>query len=293
MEFFIQQVLNGISIGAIYASLALSLVLVFRITKILNFGQGEMATFSAFLIWQLHAWGLPILVAVIGSIVASAVVGAMIYLLVVRPVQYRDELTIVIITIGIFLVFNSLTGAIWGFLQKRVPSMFASGGVSEGGVRLDYELIGIVLLLAVVGFGLYALFQKTRVGLAFRAAASSPESSQLIGIPYTAMVVIGWALAGGIGALSGGLVAPRVGLDPNLMQSVIIYAFCAAVIGGLDSYRGAIVGGLLIGLAQVLCVAYLPALGSDLQVVIPLVVLVGVLAIKPEGLFGKVQVQRV
>lgn len=285
--------LNGVGSGAIYASLGLALVLIYRTTNIANFAQGEMATFSAFLAWQLNNWGLPLAWAILGAVLLSIVLGAVVYVAVVRPVQYKDELTIIIVTLGLFLAFNSASGAIWGFLQKPLPSPFPDQAWTIGSLRIGAELVGIVFVLMAIVAGLFLLFQRTRLGMALRAAASNAESAQLVGIPFTRMMTVGWGMAAALGAVSGVLVAPRLTLDPNMMGTVIIYAFAAAVVGGLTSYLGAVVGGVVVGVSQSLSTAFLPSLGSDLQIIVPLLLIVVVLIAKPEGLFGKAVVVRV
>lgn len=293
MSYFLQQVLNGIGDGAIYASLGLALVLIYRTTNIANFAQGEMATFSAYIAWQLHHWGMPVGWAFLGALVLSVIIGIVTYALIVRPVQYKDELTIIIVTLGLFLAYNSASGAIWGFLQMSLPSPFPSGGVNAAGMRLSADLIGTILVLVAIAAGMYLLFQRTRLGMALRAAASNAVSAKLVGIPFTWMMATGWGLAAALGAISGILVAPKLTLDPNMMGTIIIYAFAAAVVGGLGSYRGAVVGGAIVGVSQALSMAYLPWLGADLQIVVPLLLIVAVLIAKPEGLFGTSVVARV
>ncbi len=293
MSYFLQQLLNGIGSGAIYASLGLALVLIYRTTNIANFAQGEMATFSAFLTWQLSDWGVPIVWAILGSVILSMILGAIVYAVIVRPVQYKDEMTIIIVTLGLFLAFNSATGAIWGFLQKSSPSPFAQHSWTFGTLRVGAELVSFIIVLMGISTGLYLLFQKTRLGMALRAAASNAQSAQLVGIPYTAMMTLGWAMAAGLGAVSGALVASRLTLDPNMMGDVIIFSFAAAVVGGMSSYIGAVVGGVIVGVSQSLSTAYLPFLGSDLQMVVPLLLIVAVLIAKPEGLFGQSVAARV
>jgi branched-chain amino acid transport system permease protein len=294
MAYFLQQILNGLGDAVIYASLGLALVLIYRTTNIANFAQGEMATFSAYLAWQATEWGIPLGWAVLAAMAVSVVIGVVAYLVVVRPVQYKDELTIIIVTLGLFLAFNSASGAIWGFLQKSVASPFPDRLlVDTGGVRVSYELVGTILVLVAIAVGMFLLFQKTRLGMALRAAASNPVSAKLVGIPFISMMAIGWGLAAALGALSGVLIAPRLTLDPNMMGIIIIYAFAAAVVGGLSSYRGAVVGGAVVGISQALSMAYLPWLGADLQIIVPLLLIVAVLIVKPEGLFGSTVVARV
>jgi branched-chain amino acid transport system permease protein len=293
MQYLLQQIINGIGDGAIYASLGLALVLIYRTTNVANFAQGEMATVSAYVAWQCVAWGLPLGWAMLAAVVVSLFVGIATYLIFVRPVQNKDELTIIIVTLGLFLAFNSLSGATWGFMQMPLSSPFPETFFSIGSVRISAELIGTIVVLVAISAGMYLLFQKTRVGMALRAAASNGASARLVGIPFTAMMAVGWGLASVLGAVSGLLVAPRLTIDPNMMGSIIIYAFAAAVVGGLTSYRGAVVGGAVVGISQSLSTAYLPGLGADLQILLPLLLIVAVLIVKPEGLFGRTVMVRV
>lgn len=293
MQYFFQQLLNGITSGAVYASLGLALVLIYRTTNIANFAQGEMATFSAFLSWQITQFGVPIAWSILLVMIISILIGAVVYAVIVRPVQHKDEMTIIIVTLGLFLAFNSATGAIWGFMQKSSPSPFPTTSWMLGSLRISAELLSFVGVLVAVSGGLYLLFQKTRLGMALRAAASNAQSAQLVGIPYTKMMIFGWGMAAALGAVSGALVASRLTLDPNMMADVIIYAFASAVVGGMSSYVGAVVGGIVVGVSQAFSTAFLPGLGADLQIIVPLLLIVTVLIIKPEGLFGKTVAARV
>ena len=293
MHYLFQQLINGLGDGAIYASLGLALVLIYRTTNIANFAQGEMATVSAYIAWQMVAWGLPLGWALLIAVVISIAIGAVTYLLVVSPVQQKDELTIIIVTLGLFLAFNSASGAIWGFMQLPLQSPFPATRVALGAFGVSAELIGTVLVLIAISAGMFILFQRTRLGLALRAAAANATSAKLVGIPFTAMMALGWGMSAGLGAISGLLVAPKLTIDPNMMGSIIIYAFAAAVVGGLTSYRGAVVGGAIVGVSQSLSMAFLPWLGSDLQILLPLLLIVAVLIAKPEGLFGSTVVVRV
>lgn len=292
MQYFFQQLVNGISDGAIYASLGLALVLIYRTTNIANFAQGEMATCSAYIAWQLCDWGVPTWWAFLAAVAASIVLGVLAYVLVVRPFQDGDEMTIIIVTLGLFLIVNSLDGAVWGFLQLSLPSPFPARSFSVGALRVTAELLGTLAILIAISVGMFLLFQHTRLGTAFRASASNATSAMLVGIPFTAMMALGWGLAAGLGAVSGLLVAPKLTLDPNMMASINIYAFAAAIVGGLTSYRGAVVGGAVVGVSQALSQAYLPFLGSDLQILLPLLLIVAVLIAKPEGLFGSTVMAR-
>lgn len=293
MSLFIQQVIEGIATGAIYASLALALVLIHRSTGVVNFAQGEMAMFSTFVAWQLTVWGIPIWGAILAAVALSLAGGMLVERIALRPVEGSSVLTVVIVTIGLLLVFNQGAGWIWGFLVKDFPNPFPSAVWSLGDVRLTAHTVGILaVLLASMGL-LYLLFQYTKVGLAMRAVATNPESARLVGIRVGRVLMLGWGLAAAIGALSGTMVAPQLFLEPNMMFGVILYAFAAATLGGLDSPGGAVLGGLVVGVAENLAGTYIAAIGADLKVLVPLLIIVAVLMVKPTGLFGKQEVARV
>lgn len=293
MTLFLQQTINGVAMGAIYASLALALVLIYRSTHIVNFAQGEMAMFSTFVAWQLTEMGWPIWGAIAVTLVLSFIGGAVLERVVIRPVESAPILTVVIVTLGLLLVFNQGAGWIWDFLVKSFPDAFPTDIWRVSDVRVSASSLGIVAVLAVTVTFLYLLFQKTTVGLAMRAAAANPESSRLVGINVGRMLMLGWGLAAMLGALSGVLVAPRLFLEPNMMLNVQIYAFAAATLGGFDSPVGAVVGGIVVGVAENLAGSYIGFIGSDLKISVALLIIFGVLMAKPTGLFGKRVVARV
>lgn len=290
MELFIEQLASGIGIGAIYASLALALVFIFRSTGIINFAQGEMAMFSAFLAWQFTAWGMPLLVAALVAIAVSFGAGVIIQLVTIRPVQEKDQLSVVAVTVGLFILVNALAGFIWSYHTKAVASPFPNS-LALGPV--NGQIVGTLLvsLTVVVIFAL--VLKKTKLGLAMRAAAQVPASSRLVGVRVWLILALGWGFAAALGAVSGILIAPQVMLEPNMMALVMVYAFASAALGGLDSLVGAIVGGLLVGVSETLAGSYIPFIGSDLKVLVPLAIIFLVLLVKPEGLFGRKRIARV
>ena len=292
MARFIQVVVDGIADGSIYAALALALVLIFRSTGIVNFAQGEMAMFSTFIAWGLVNGGVPLWAALLGSFAVSFVGGMVIERVLIRPVEGGQPLPLVIVTLGLVVLVNSAAGLIWGFTNRGFPSAFPRNAVRIGGVALGIEPLGIIaVLLAVVGL-LWLLFQRTRLGLAMRAAAQNPDSSRLLGIRVGRLLMLGWGLAAMLGALAGVLVAPRLFLDVNLMGGVIIYSFAGAALGGFDSPLGAVVGSWIVGVAETLAGTYVEPIGADLKVLVPLGIIVGVLLVRPSGLFGSPEVTR-
>jgi len=292
VERFVQLVIDGIAIGSIYGALALALVLIFRSTGIVNFAQGEMAMFSTFVAWAFVQSGVPLGLALLAALAASFVGGMLIERIIIRPVEGEDELTILIVTLGLFILVNSLAGWIWGFNNRGFPRALPDGSAEIAGINLSYESLGIVAVLLVVVGLLYLLFQRTKLGLAMRAAAANPASARLVGIDVGRTLAIGWGLAALLGALAGVLVAPQLFLDVNFMGGVLVYSFAAATLGGFDSPKGAVIGGWIIGVAETLAGEYIGFIGSDLTILVPLVIIFGVLLVRPNGLFGSPEVMR-
>jgi branched-chain amino acid transport system permease protein len=293
MREFLEQVVSGIAAGGIYASLALALVLIYRAMGLINFAQGEFAMFTAFICWALlESAQLPYAVAVAMTIVVAAAGGLAIERLIVRPFERGSPLIILIVTLALFNIANSVAGFVWGFTPRSFPSPFPVRPLEVGGILISIQDAGIIGTSLVMLVLLYLLFNRTKLGLAMRAAALYPEISELLGVRVGLMLGLGWGLASAVGAVSGVLVAPRILLEPNMMQGVIIYAFAAAVLGGIDSPVGAVVGGVLLGVALALIGAYLPAV-ADLRLAMSLLLIVVLLVVRPSGLFGQHQARRV
>ncbi|WP_431950427.1 branched-chain amino acid ABC transporter permease [Nocardia lijiangensis] len=293
MTGFLQQLIEGLTAGAIYAGLALALVLIYRFTGIVNFAQGELAMFSAFLAWQLVQSGLPFWVALPATLVVSFVGGMLIERVIIRPVEGAPELTLVIVTVGLFFFVNAAAGWIWSYQVKSFPNPFPEGAFRAGGVTAGYGSLGVLAVVAGVMGLLYLLFRYTKIGLAMRAVACNPQSARLVGIRVGTVLALGWGLAALVGAVSGVLSAPLLFLEPNMMGGVLIYAFAAATLGGFDSPGGAVAGGLIVGVAETLTGAYLDVIGTELKIGVPLVIILGVLLLRPQGLFGTAVVERV
>jgi branched-chain amino acid transport system permease protein len=285
--------LNGIQNGAVYASLAIALVLIFRTTGILNFAQGEMALYSTYIVWKLTTTGMPVWLAILLAIAISFVGGALIERVVIRPVERSSPLVIVIVTIGMFLAINSLTQLQFGSGQHALPSFYPQHTWRPGGVLISSNTLALVGMLALECAVLYLVLQRTKLGLAFRGVASNPESSRLLGVPVGRILMVGWGLAAAVGALAGALVVPTTtGLVPSSMQQILVFAFAAAALGGFDSVFGAVVGGMIVGVADAMTIGYVHALrGIDLLVPFGLILLV--LLFRPAGLFGTTRVERV
>ena len=293
MHDLAQQIVSGLATGSIFASMALALVLIYRAMGIINFAQGEMAMFTTYIAWQLVAIGLPIWAAFAITIVVAFVGGVALERIVIRPVERAPELTMVIVSLGLFITFNGLAGWFWGYIVKSFPTPFPTSPIQIGGIDFSSQDVGIIVV-SLVTLGLITLFfQKTKLGLAMRAAALYPEQSRVLGIRVGWMLALGWGLAAVVGAVAGIMVAPVVFLDPNMMQSVIVYAFASAVLGGIESPIGAVVGGLILGVVLNLLGTYVEAIGNELRLAAALAIIVVVLMVKPSGLFGRAKVQRV
>ena len=293
MADFLQQVVSGLASGGIYASLALALVLIYRATGVINFAQGEMAMFTTFVAWSLMNH-LPYWPAFALTLVFAFAFGAGIELALIRPVQSAPVLTIVIVTIGLLIGLNGLARRLWGSEPRSLESPFSTDPVRIGGVAFSVQDLGIIAVCLVIVGLLFAFFRYTKVGLGLRAAAQNPAASRLVGVRVALMLALGWGLAAVLGAVAGMMAAPPLGsFDQNLMQPILLYAFAAAVLGGIDSPLGAVVGGLSLGVIVNLAGTYIDFIGSDLRLPFALVVILVVLLVRPSGLFGREAVRRV
>lgn len=292
MEIFLKYLLSGMASGGIYACIALAVVLIYKAIGHINFAQGEMATLSAFFGWQALAWGLPIWLAFGLSIALSFVGGYLLERLIFKRIAGAPVLTHIVMFIGLFLLINSMTGFIWTFTVKSFPSPFGSNTSFADGLLSSHELgmLGTTFIVLIV---LTVFFQNTRIGLAMRAIAANPESSKLVGIKVGHVTALGWGLSAAVGAIAGLLIAPLVFLDPNMMLGIVVPAFAGAVMGGLTSPAGAVVGGFIVGIVESLAGAYIPVVGIELKLPIALCIIICVLVVKPNGLFGKRILQRV
>jgi branched-chain amino acid transport system permease protein len=292
MELFIHQVLSGLASGAIYALVALSIVMIYQAIHHLNFAQGEMAMFSTFIAWQLMAWGVPFWGAFILTVALSFVIGVLIERIVFKPIHNAPVLSHIVAFIALFAIINSLAGFIWEFNIKPFPSPFGTGPLIGQGLMSMHEGGMIAVTLGLVAF-LYVFFRYTSIGLAMRAAAENPASARLVGIRVGWMTALGWGMASSIGAVAGMLIAPVVFLEPNMMLIILLYGFAGAVLGGLTNPGGAVLGGLIVGVVEALAGTYIPQIGSELKQPIALFLIVAVLVFRPTGLFGRKIVQRV
>lgn len=292
METFVQQVLAGIATGGIYACMALAVVMIYQAIHHLNFAQGEMAMFSTFIAWQLLQWGLPYWAAFVLTIGISLAGGYVLERTVFKPIEKAPVLSHIVVFIALFAIFNSLAGFIWDFTIKPFPSPFGNTALFGEGL-IGAHQAGMIIITLIVLLLLFAFFRYTRVGLAMRAAAANPESARLVGIRVGTMVGLGWGMAAAIGSIAGMLIAPVVFLEPNMMLAILLYGFAGAVLGGLTSPGGAVLGGFTVGVVENLAGTYIPVVGAELKLPIALFLIVAVLVFKPTGLFGHRVVQRV
>ena len=290
----LNQTLNGISSGAIYASVALALVLIWRATRIVNFAAGGMAMLSAFVAFSVIDSGGGYWLAFLAALASGLVGGAVVERILIRPVESKPPLNAVIVTFGLLIFLEAVAGMIWGENSRALPSHFSIRGlrVASQTIALSPFDVFVITSVLVVMVLLAVLFRATNVGLRMRTAAYQPEVARLLGVRVGRMLSLGWALASLVGALAGVLVAPKVFLSPNMMDAPLVYGFTAAVIGGLDSPVGAVVGGLALGLVTSYVGGW-SEFGPSLEVMGALVLLVAVLMVRPEGLFSGIKPRRV
>ncbi|MBV9703314.1 MAG: branched-chain amino acid ABC transporter permease [Methylobacteriaceae bacterium] len=284
MVAFLHQVFSGLAMGAVYASLALALVVIYQATHHVNFAQGEMAMFSTYIAWDLIDRDVPYWEAFVLTIAISFLIGMVIERVVIRPFERAPALTVVIVFIGLLVIFNSLAGWRYSYTIKSFESPFPGEPWFGNSFRSSHESGVIAVTLAMLAL-VYIFFRFTKLGLAMRAAAHNPTSSRLVGIRVSSMLAIGWGLAAAIGAIAGMMAAPIVYLDPNMMGGILLFSLAGALLGGIDNPWGAVVGGFIVGVLENVAGAYL--VGTEIKLSVALIIIVGVLVAKPSGLFGR------
>ncbi|MCM0677061.1 branched-chain amino acid ABC transporter permease [Micromonospora phytophila] len=292
MDRFVFLTLDGLSRGAVYAAFALALVLIWRAARIVNFAQGAMAVATAYFAYSVAAATGSYWLGFLAALVAGLLLGAVVDLAVMRFVDHSSPLNPVIVALGLVLLIQAVLGMVYGneFLPAEAPLSRAALTVGGLAVLSPYDLFAFAAV-GVVVVALAWTFTRTPVGLRMRAAAFAPEVSRLLGVNVSGMLTLGWALASGVGALAGMLVIPtELGLHPHAMDLVFVAAFTGAVVGGLDSPPGAVVGGLLVGLLLSYVSGYA---GSDLTALAVLLLLLAVLLVRPAGLFAPAVARRV
>jgi branched-chain amino acid transport system permease protein len=294
---YLQRVFNGFSSGVLYGATALALVLVFKATKVINFGQGAMATFGAYLAYTcINNLGIPVVPAIVIAMIASAFMAAGIERTLIRPFDPNNHLAILLVTLGVYIALSALTILIWGSNPHGFPNLISNGStgyISIAGARLYYEVILEAVVVGVFVLAIVLILSRTRLGLAMRCVASSVESARLLGINVGRSIQTSWALAAAAGTLAACLSAPSTFIQPGFMDNVLLYAFAAATLGGLDSIVGSVFAGVLVGITTSLLTGYVPAFGAEFGSGVAFLLIVIVLQIKPAGLFGRHVMERV
>jgi branched-chain amino acid transport system permease protein len=292
MTLFFDYTLNGVANGMIYAALALALVLIYRATRIINFAQGAAGMLTTFIAFSLLSHGMGYWWAFVLVLLIGFAIGAATQRILIRPLFGRSELHPVIVTIGLLVVFEGLVGAIYGNASRGFPPAFSQTGLRVGRTTIDFSHFDLFIVIAVLALmaSTLVLFRYTTLGLRMRASAFSREISRLLGVRVGLLLTLGWGLAGIAGSLAGLLVAPTSSFSPYYMDLILVYGFTAAVIGGLESPVGALIGGLITGLAVSYVGGYL---GSGLEPVGALALLMAALMVRPEGIFARPPARRV
>jgi branched-chain amino acid transport system permease protein len=283
LDQFLAQLFSGLATGSIYACLSLAVVISYRSTRLVNFAQGEMATASAYIAWWLISLDLPYGPSICLALLTSFAVGYGLEAFLIRPIRTKPPLIVVTVSVAIFVIFNSTSGWIFGYTTKTFPSPFPDTPIFHRQLVSTHELCTItvvVLMMAIV----FAFFRYTHLGLAMRAAADNPTSSELSGVSVQRMRSIGWGIAASLAGLGAILVAPTLYLDPFMMFGILIYSLAAATLGGIDSPLGAVLGAFIVGVAENMIGAYL--VGNDLKLPVALALIITILIVRPKGLFG-------
>jgi branched-chain amino acid transport system permease protein len=292
MQEFLEFTLGGIATGMIYAAIALSLVLIWRGTRILNYSQGGMAMFTTYIAWLVIQHTGSYWAGFAVALATGLVLGSVLEVAVVRPTENKAPLNAVIVTIGLLILLEGVAGIIWGGQYRSFPAAFSIKGLNAGSVGLGISPNDVFTAAAVLAAALILalVFRYTSIGLRLRATAFAPAVARLLGVRIGRVLTLGWALAGLFGALAGVLVTSSTFLYPNSMDSIFVLGFTAAVIGGLDSPVGAVVGGIVLGVVLSYAGGYL---GSNLVLIYGLAALVLVLMVRPTGLFSSGTTRRV
>ena len=289
---FLNFTLSGLTLGVVFAAFALCLVLIFRATRVINFAQGAQAMFTTYLALEVVQRGGSYWLALPVALVAGFLLGAFVERVIVRPVENGPEINPVIVTLGIFVSLEALAAILFGNVLEAFPAPFGLTGLQFGDTTVSLTTNDLwkyaAVLVAMVA--LLLLFSATSLGLQMRAAAFGQEVARLLGVKVGQMLTLGWALAGLFGSLAGVLIAGGGLISPTFMQGVVVFGFVAAVLGGLDSFVGALVGGIVLGLTSAYVSGYL---GSELVTMAALLILVTVLLLRPGGLFSSTVARKV
>jgi branched-chain amino acid transport system permease protein len=293
MGKFVQLVVDGLSTGSVYGAIALAIVLVNQATGLINFAQGGMAVLSTYVAWWLTTHDVPLILAVLVSILFSLALGAVVERWLMRRFERGDPDTAVVVTIGLLTLITGICGWLFTYNNQQFPSLFSLDTVSFLGVSISIRSIGTTVVIVVAMLLLQGLFVGTKLGLALRAVAINPQSAAFSGLPVGRLLMVGWGLAAALGAVAGALVAPQLTLTPGMLDSTLVYALAAVILGGLTSPIGVVVAAWIIGILENLAAVYVPFIGFDLKVAVPFILIFVVLIVRPQGLFGRKVVVRV
>jgi branched-chain amino acid transport system permease protein len=293
VEKFVQLTVDGLSTGSVYAAIALAIVLVHSATGLINFAQGGLAVLAAYVAWVLTNRGVPLVLAIAASILFSFVLGAVVERYLMRRFERGDPDTAVVVTIGLLTLITGVAGWLWTYNNQQFPSLFPLDTVSFLGVSISIRSIGTTVVIIVAMVLLQGLFVGTKLGLALRAVAINPQSAAFSGLPVERLLMVGWGLAAALGAVAGALVAPQLTLTPGMLDTTLVYALAAVILGGLTSPVGVVVAAWLIGVLENLAAVYVGFIGFDLKVAVPFILIFVVLVVRPQGLFGRKSVVRV
>jgi branched-chain amino acid transport system permease protein len=283
----LQDVVSAFGAGAVYALVALSLVIVFRATGVINFAAGEIATFTTFVAWELLAdIGLGFWLTLAIVMVFSAFVGVLVYVFIMHPALDKPEFVIVMLTFGLFELFNGLSNTFWDPSPRSFPAPVEGPPIVIGSIFITQESIVDVAIALLVMVLLMAVFRFTKLGLGFRATTDNRFAAEVVGIRPWQMYAAGWAMATAMGGVAGMMLANMLALSASMMGNVLVFALVAVIIGGLESPLGAVVGGLLIAVVAGVF-SSLSFIGTDLATPLMLVIVIIVLLVRPSGLFGQ------
>jgi branched-chain amino acid transport system permease protein len=293
MGTFIQLVVDGLATGSVYAALALAIVLVNQATGLINFAQGGLAVLSAYLAYAFLQLGLPLILAILAAVVLSFFIGALVERFLVRRFERGDPDTAVVVTIGLLTLVTGIAAIIWTYNNLSFPSLFPLTSVEILGAVVSVRSLATTVSIVVIMVVLQVLFLRTKLGLALRAVADNPDSAALSGLPVGRLLMVGWGLAATLGAIAGILVAPQLTLTPGMLDTALVYALAAVILGGLSSPVGCVVAAWAIGVLENLVAVYVPLIGHDLKIAVPFALIFVILILRPQGLFGRRVVVRV
>jgi branched-chain amino acid transport system permease protein len=281
---FGQQVVSGLSAGCLYALAALGLVLIYRTMDIVNFAHGEMAMVSTFMAHTfLVRLGFSYTLAALGALIFAFIFGMAVERIFLRPIQGGPLISLMIMTLGLFMVLNGAAGWVWGFDPVSFPRAVSGRPIWIGDLIITRDSILVLAVTIAMALALYLVLRFTMAGIAIRATSQNSRAARLMGVPVPKVYALTWGISAVLGAVAGILIAPTTFLSPSMMAEVQMKAFTAAVLGGFSSLPGAVVGGLLLGVLENLVAGYV---STELKSTFAFALIVVVLFIRPSGLLG-------